>query len=167
MSCYHKLKALQMECFSVSQQPSWKMVPALLEVGSFAEYWQPSGETRTVFITDVINGTASMARRYLCQDWDTGDKIQTFGCWLKAVPQVDMPDVPDWDQVPGEASTPKKVKVTQAEDPGRPKEKNRFVSMTDKELDQLAGASRSHNTHEQTKWGIKFLHGKCLFRRHS
>ena len=52
-----------------------------------------------------------------------GTKSRPFGCWLKAVPQVEMPNMPDWDQVPGEASTRKKVKVTQAEDPGRPKKR--------------------------------------------
>ena len=129
------------------------MAGRIFTVGQFAIFTKPGQIDRTVIISEVNITNATNARQYRIVDWETGHSFLTFGCWLKKVPEVDQQAVDNLIQDDIEMDdqpAPKSNTFT----------KERFVEIDENELDNLAANRLSHNTKEQTKWGVKIFRGK-------
>lgn len=128
-----------------------------LEVGSFAKYWRPGQDERTVLVTDVDERGATQARLYSIQDWDTGEQRKTFGCWLKPVKPddviiMDIMENNDFEQfveIDQSAAAPS----TSCQEPTPSTSTGatgRFPVLSDQDIDKLASSRTSANTDEPT-----------------
>ena len=137
---------------------------AKLAVGQFALFCKPGQPEKTVMVSTINKTIATQARQYGVVDWNTGHTFSTFGCWLKDVPEVTLQQMQgmledDDDDMGGLPD----VMTVDSVIGSRDSNTNRFVSMNSEELDQLAANRVSHNTKEQTKWGIKMFKGEGFF----
>lgn len=133
-----------------------------LEVGHLANYWRPGIEERTVLITKIEAAQERLPKRYIVVDCESWNEFSTFGCWLKPVKgdSIITDIFEDIENVSPNASIQQNQDREEIKPASEPEK--RFGEMSTEQLDVLAGASRSSNTNEQTKWGIRIFRGKQL-----